>query len=243
MSSPHDTTTERPNDRPPERSGRNRRELLAWGAVAAGLAASYGTLAAFVGRFLYPEPTDRSWFFVARTSELQPGEARLFRTPRGEPVNVTRRGVAAAAAASGEGGDGSDFAALSSTCPHLGCQVHWEAHNNRFFCPCHNGVFDPDGVATAGPPAEAGQSLLRYPVRDDRGMLFIQLPREELAAFSALHGASLRRPRLEPMQASQATAGACLAPAAQTRAETSTTRLGRPSGRPRAANLSGTRRA
>ena len=49
-------------------------------------------------------------------------------------------------------------------CPHLGCRVHWEAQNDRFFCPCHNGVFNADGLATAGPPAQAKQSLGTVPV-------------------------------------------------------------------------------
>ncbi len=70
--------------------------------------------------------------------------------------------------------------ALSSTCPHLGCKVHWEAPENRFFCPCHNGAFDPSGRAIAGPPAEAGQSLGRYPLRIEGGLLYIEVPTERL---------------------------------------------------------------
>jgi Rieske Fe-S protein len=192
------------NRTPSDDSRTNRRQLLSWAAVATALAASYGTLAAFIGRFLYPEPADEGWFFVSLTSDLRTGEAQLFKTPRGEPVNVTRQGPADA-----------DIAALSSTCPHLGCQVHWEGHNNRFFCPCHNGVFDPNGVATAGPPAEAGQSLLRYPMRSDRGMLFIQLPSEEVAALpqSVRRQRGMRRlERAEAAGTGLSFAGACLAP-------------------------------
>jgi len=66
-------------------------------------------------------------------------------------------------------------------CPHLGCQVHWEPQNDRFFCPCHNGVFSPDGVATAGPPAEAGQSLLEYPLKVEGNLLFIEVAQSVLA--------------------------------------------------------------
>jgi Rieske Fe-S protein len=54
--------------------------------------------------------------------------------------------------------------------------VHWEAQNDRFFCPCHNGAFDRQGNATAGPPAAAGQALLRFPLRLENGLLFIEVP-------------------------------------------------------------------
>ena len=95
-------------------------------------------------------------------------------------MNVTRR----------QDDDGSEtVAALSSTCPHLGCQVHWEGHNNRFFCPCHNGVFDPNGIATGGPPADAGQSLLQFPLKEESGLLYIELPVDRVAG---------RSDRLEP---------------------------------------------
>ena len=73
-------------------------------------------------------------------------------------------------------GDVDDFIALSSTCPHLGCQVHWEAAHDRFFCPCHNGVFDPSGRGLSGPPGEAGLSLPSYNLRVDNGLLFIEVP-------------------------------------------------------------------
>lgn len=142
-------------------------------AMFAGLVTAYGTLAAMMARFLYPSrPSPRGWMFVSNSTRFDPGESRLFRTPSGESVNITRRGDGAAA---------NDFVALSSVCPHLGCQVHWEPQNDRYFCPCHNGVFSPDGVATAGPPAEAGQSLLEYPLKVEDGLLFIEVAHTELA--------------------------------------------------------------
>jgi hypothetical protein len=59
--------------------------------------------------------------------------------------------------------------------------VHREPANNRYFCPCHNGVFDPAGVATSGPPADAGQSLVEYPLKVERALLFIEVSLVELA--------------------------------------------------------------
>ena len=41
---------------------------------------------------------------------------------------------------------------------------------------------------TSGPPGEAGQSLSRYPLRIDNGLLYIELPVETLSASSEARG-------------------------------------------------------
>lgn len=136
--------------------------------MGAGLAASYGTLGGMAGRFLYPaDGTSLEWQMVTTTDRLSPGDSLVYKTPAGAPVVVARQG-------SGDTAD--DFVAMSSVCPHLGCQVHWEPQNHRYFCPCHNGAFDPQGRATEGPPADAGQSLLRFPIRVENGLLLIAVP-------------------------------------------------------------------
>jgi Rieske Fe-S protein len=141
-------------------------------AMVGGLAAGYGTLAVMAGRFLYPSrPQPKAWVYVTDADRLKPGDTLPFQTPAGQMVTITRRQ---------DTGTAGDFLALSSTCPHLGCRVHWEPQNKRFFCPCHNGAFDTEGKATAGPPAEAGQSLPHYPLRIDNGLLFIEVPLERL---------------------------------------------------------------
>lgn len=140
-------------------------------AMAGGLLAGYGTFFGYAGRFLYPARAKRTaWMFLAETRRLQVGDSMPFKVPSGADIVVTRTGT---------GESGADFLALSSVCPHLGCQVHWEAANNRFFCPCHNGVFDASGKGTAGPPK--GQSLLRYPLKVEDGLLYIEVPVEQVA--------------------------------------------------------------
>ncbi len=150
--------------------GVHRRGFLASAsslAMASGLLGGYGTMGWMAGRFLYPSKGRQfAWVFVAEEQRLKPGDVLHFKIPTGQTVAITRRASAT----------GDEFLALSSTCPHLGCQVHWEEQHNRFFCPCHNGTFDPSGVATAGPPAEAKQSLPRYSIRVDNGLLFIEVP-------------------------------------------------------------------
>jgi Rieske Fe-S protein len=141
-------------------------------AMAAGLAAGYGTFFAMAGRFLFPAGSDvTGWMFVAEVDRLRVGDSMTYVAPNGAKVVVARQQ---------EKGTAADFIALSSTCPHLGCQVHWESANGRFFCPCHNGTFDSQGQATGGPPFTAGQSLPRYPLRIERGLLFIEAPLERV---------------------------------------------------------------
>jgi nitrite reductase/ring-hydroxylating ferredoxin subunit len=138
--------------------------------MAGGLAAGYGTFFALAGRFLYPIGENLAWLYVSTVDAIAPGDSLSFESPGGVKVVIKRQSDALAAPAADE------FIALSSTCPHLGCRVHWEAHNNRFFCPCHNGQFDPTGKPTGGPVLAAQQSLPRYRLRVENGMLFIEMP-------------------------------------------------------------------
>ena len=137
-----------------------------------GLAAGYGMFGWLIGRFLYPSRArDGAWQFVRELRQFPAGEAVSYTTPTGQTVVITR--VA-------ESGTEEDFIALSSVCPHLGCQVHWERHNDRFFCPCHNGVFDPSGNPKSGPPADANQQLPRYPLQVRNGLLYIEVSTQRL---------------------------------------------------------------
>lgn len=140
--------------------------------MCGGLAAGYGTLAYQIGRFLYPADAGRAvWQFVCTLEQLGVGESLPFTMPSGTKVVVARQV---------EGDTADAFVALSSICPHLGCQVHWEAVNERFFCPCHNGAFDAGGKATEGPPAKANQPLTRFPLQVEGNLLLIQVPLESI---------------------------------------------------------------
>lgn len=149
---------------------RSRRKFLAASSavMAGGLAAGYGTFGVMLGRFVYPSGgSGGAWLFVCTTDQLDTGDALDFVTPAGAKIVVTRLG---------EGIEAKDYLALSSVCPHLGCRVHWEANNDRFFCPCHNGAFDRTGKATLGPPKAADQSLVQFPLKVEQGMLFVEAP-------------------------------------------------------------------
>lgn len=101
--------------------------------------------------------------FAGRIDQYEIGKVQKFYDLEGGEILVKR--------------DKDSFRAFSSTCPHLGCKVRWESENERFFCPCHRGVFDADGIAISGPPADAGQRLssVRLDVNEDSGVVYIEV--------------------------------------------------------------------
>ncbi len=148
-----------------EDSGATRRDLLAAVLMGGGLVLAYGTLALQGLLFLLPKrlrPKTRL-IYAGRIDQFAVGGVRTIYDLDGNAILVKR----------GETG----FEAFSSVCPHLGCRVHWEAEERTFFCPCHRGVFDADGVAVSGPPADAGQRLAQVTLEvDDRsGVIYLEV--------------------------------------------------------------------
>lgn len=128
----------------------SRREFLSWSVMGGALAAAYGLLAVFAGRFVYPQkrgPRVRDLFVTTR-GNIEPGHPLSWTAPNGQKVLIYDAG--------------EELLALSNVCPHLGCKVHWEPGNQRFLCPCHQGTFDRNGTATGGPPKAEGKNLQQY---------------------------------------------------------------------------------
>lgn len=144
----------------------SRREWLATLAMGTGLLVSYGVFALQGLLFLLPRQvaSPRRKLFAGRISQLESGGARKVFDLEGNEVLLRKAA-------------GSGFKAFSSTCPHLGCKVHWQEERQRYLCPCHNGVFDAEGVAISGPPADAGQNLipLALEVDEEAGVIYIQV--------------------------------------------------------------------
>jgi cytochrome b6-f complex iron-sulfur subunit len=158
----------------------NRRGFLSTSSIlmGAGLAGGYGTLGYFMGRFLYSHESRKLWLFATTLDDLTLGQSLPFVTPGGAKVVIARQ----------REGDTSDcFIALSSVCPHLGCQVHWEGANSRFFCPCHNGAFDAQGKPLSGPPQAANQSLSTFALKVENRLVFIEVAAETIASQSYNH--------------------------------------------------------
>jgi len=167
--------TPKASESPNENSECNRRSFLSLGAttaMAAGLAGGYGMFFAMAGRYFYPSGANKAWIFVSDAASIKPGDSIPFQSPTGVSVMITRQSDESTPSTEPTA---ESFLALSSICPHLGCRVHWESSNNRFFCPCHNGVFDPNGIATGGPPAADGQDLPHYSLQVVDGALYIEM--------------------------------------------------------------------
>jgi len=158
-----ETTTQGPTKK------QNRRQVLVNLFMWGGLVLSYGTGLLFALRYVYPLRGQRRLrtIFLAPAADLPAGESKTYTLPDGNQALVTNTG--------------QEVVALSNICPHLGCKVHWEARNQRFFCPCHQGAFDSDGVATAGPPAAEGKNLTKFPIRRIGNNLFLEV--EEIVSL------------------------------------------------------------
>lgn len=89
--------------------------------------------------YIFPKVTPKKErkILIAREEELKIGEAKLL-TISDKDLYIVRTQ--------------QGYKVFSAICTHLGCKIKWEAHNNRFYCPCHKGVFDINGKVVSGPP-------------------------------------------------------------------------------------------
>jgi cytochrome b6-f complex iron-sulfur subunit len=110
-----------------------RRRLLIW-LSSVGLFGS--AVISVASNFLFVKPRATygkpSRFAIGRPDDYAPGTRIALGDQR---VCVVR--------------EGSKFAAISTTCTHLGCIVGISA--TGFACPCHGSRFDQDGNVTGGP--------------------------------------------------------------------------------------------
>jgi Rieske Fe-S protein len=49
---------------------------------------------------------------------------------------------------------GGNLHALSSVCPHRGCDVEWNGEEKVWDCPCHGSRFTSEGAVIRGPAAQ-----------------------------------------------------------------------------------------
>lgn len=131
-----------------------RRSFLA-GLVAAGSAAVGALLAVPLVRFtLHPvlaRTTEKSWSDVGSVDELQNIDAPVKKLVTIEQHDGWRKTITEKPVYVGKDGGGK-LIVLSAVCTHLGCTVPWVEKEKKFICPCHLGMFSPDGQLLAGPP-------------------------------------------------------------------------------------------
>jgi menaquinol-cytochrome c reductase iron-sulfur subunit len=131
-------------------SGRRRALVL---FVNTTIAVIGGGLSALVGAFtLRPQggASGTRWIRAGTTADLKPDEpvARVLAVSRVDGWYRERARETVFLV-----WDGSQTVrALSATCTHLGCQVRWDGQASKFKCPCHGGVYAPDGAVVEGPP-------------------------------------------------------------------------------------------
>jgi arsenite oxidase small subunit len=117
----------------------SRRQLLQFAVYTSGALFSVTALLALLGLVTRPRATAARP--IARVGEIAEGAALYFRYPDPDDEAVLLRLP------------GDRFVAYSQKCTHLSCAVYYQGHEDRLFCPCHDGVFDPlTGDPVAGPP-------------------------------------------------------------------------------------------
>ena len=149
----------------------SRRDFMkiAIGAVGGLIGLGYGIPAiAYVITPAVAKNQAQQWIQLGAVSKIELGTPTLFK------VNVTRQtgwivnqeelSIYVITE------DGRDFVAMSNVCTHLGCRIRWVADQNKYFCPCHNGVFDKQGNVVSGPPP---RPLDRYQTKVENDQLFI----------------------------------------------------------------------
>ena len=99
-------------------------------ATVLGVAAETGHAAVGLGKTALHIP-------LSAADGLDPGEAGIVRLD-GRKAAVSR------------GADGK-YSAVSPRCPHLGCQLTWNADEGTWDCPCHGSRFHADGRLLTGP--------------------------------------------------------------------------------------------
>lgn len=68
--------------------------------------------------------------------------------------------------------DKGEIVALSPVCKHLGCTVDWNSDKNnpnKFFCPCHLGLYEKNGANVPGTPPLGPLDM--YEVKVEKGII------------------------------------------------------------------------
>jgi len=110
---------------------------------------------------LYPifgKTTETKWSDLGATDEFSSITSPVRRLVTVEQRDGWRKTLTEKSVYVTHGSDGRRRV-LSSICPHLGCSVAWHEAKKLFICPCHGGVFAPDGTLLSGPPPRSMDTL------------------------------------------------------------------------------------
>jgi cytochrome b6-f complex iron-sulfur subunit len=124
----------------PERSEMTRRTFLILLLSTTGALGAAGLLAPAV-RYAYPtvQPVAAAKVKATTTTRLATAGGELDFDYQDTPSSLVTL-------------EDGTYAGVSRVCTHLGCIIKWEDEDERFFCPCHAGIFSPTGKVLGGPP-------------------------------------------------------------------------------------------
>jgi cytochrome b6-f complex iron-sulfur subunit len=131
--------TVQPTDAP-EHSEMTRRTFLVMLLSMAGALGAAGLLAPII-RYAYPtvQSVAAAKLKVATTAQVAAGGGELDFDYQDTPSSLVKL-------------EDGTYVGVSRVCTHLGCIIKWQAKDDRFFCPCHAGIFSPTGKVLGGPP-------------------------------------------------------------------------------------------
>lgn len=153
-----------------------RRSFFLW-LVGIGTASMGALLSIPLVRYtLYPvfaKTTSAPWSKLGSRNKYAPLSVPLRQNIDIEQVNGWMESVSQKSVYITKGnrkGSLDGFEVLSAVCPHLGCEVPWNADAAKFVCPCHGSVFAPDGSLIQG-PALRGMDTLEIKMEEDALMV------------------------------------------------------------------------
>ncbi len=139
----------------PENS--KRRDFLKNFVIVGTLLVAIGLFFRNLWEYIYPPKKKKKYhkYLVAKIDSVPVGRAKEIKLGK-TPVFVVHLP------------DG--YRVFSGICTHLGCIVRWEEEKQRFFCPCHKGIYDKTGKVIGGPPP---RPLDQYKVEVDKNLVYI----------------------------------------------------------------------
>ena len=115
-----------------------KRRNINRGLLAGGIAAFLAPFTYAAGKFLtFQGALSGNKIAKFSASELTPQEPSKLVEIEGEPVIVVREAD-------------NSIRAFTATCTHLGCIVSFRPQMPGFYCKCHNGKYDVNGINVPG---------------------------------------------------------------------------------------------
>jgi len=136
---------------------KSRRKFLSKLFMGGGLLASFALITRNGIKYIFPsiESTPLRKLLVGKDDKIKIGEVKEVQVGESALYLIKNK-------------DG--YKVFSSVCTHLGCKVKWEDYRNRFYCPCHKGVFDSHGNVIEGPPP---RPLDEFKVEVDKNLVYM----------------------------------------------------------------------